>query len=149
VEQPRRAEAVGAGSPAYTESQRRGEAWSSSERSEKRPCGGGFVPDSLGNPLWDQPGWSGWPNGSGAPEPREPGENAPDSDSPGSPLGREPQLLGQCAPAERSDWWTVEPGLGRVVDGFPTRAQRLRAYGNAIVPQAAAEFIKAYFACRP
>lgn len=42
---------------------------------------------------------------------------------------------------ERAGWWDVEPRLGRVVDGFPTRAQRLRCYGNAIVPQVAAAFI--------
>jgi DNA (cytosine-5)-methyltransferase 1 len=80
---------------------------------------GGSVSNSLRDPLWDQPGWSGRPNGSGAPLAREPG------------------------------WWDVEPDVGRVVDGFPTRARRLRAYGNAIVPQAAAEFVKAYLACAP
>lgn len=41
-------------------------------------------------------------------------------------------------------WWEVEPGMGRVANGVPTRVGRLRAYGNAIVPQVAAEFIKAY-----
>ena len=40
--------------------------------------------------------------------------------------------------------WLVEPDVGRVVDGIPARVGKLRALGNAIVPQAAAEFIGAY-----
>ena len=43
-----------------------------------------------------------------------------------------------------SNWWSIEPPLGRVANGIPARAHKLRAYGNAIVPQVAAEFIKAY-----
>lgn len=39
--------------------------------------------------------------------------------------------------------WKIEPGVGRVANGVPARVGRLRAYGNAIVPQVAAEFIKA------
>lgn len=31
--------------------------------------------------------------------------------------------------------WAFEPGLGRVVDGVPDRAHRLKALGNAVVPQ--------------
>ena len=40
-------------------------------------------------------------------------------------------------------WWELEPGMGRVAHGVSSRVGRLRAYGNAIVPQVAAEFIKA------
>lgn len=36
--------------------------------------------------------------------------------------------------------WAVEPGVGRVADGVPYRVERLRALGNAIVPQVA-EFV--------
>lgn len=34
-----------------------------------------------------------------------------------------------------SSWWAVEPGMGRVVNGLPGRVDRLRALGNAVVPQ--------------
>jgi DNA (cytosine-5)-methyltransferase 1 len=40
--------------------------------------------------------------------------------------------------ATRSNWWTVEPDVGRVVDGLPNRMDRVRVLGNAIVPQIAA-----------
>ncbi len=34
-----------------------------------------------------------------------------------------------------SDWWRVEPDVGRVAHGVPNRVDRLRALGNAVVPQ--------------
>jgi DNA (cytosine-5)-methyltransferase 1 len=37
--------------------------------------------------------------------------------------------------AERSSWWATEPNVGRVVDGVPARMDRLKALGNAVVPQ--------------
>jgi DNA (cytosine-5)-methyltransferase 1 len=40
--------------------------------------------------------------------------------------------------------WEAEPRLDRVANGVPARVGKLRAYGNAIVPQVAAEFIGAY-----
>jgi DNA (cytosine-5)-methyltransferase 1 len=35
----------------------------------------------------------------------------------------------------RSDWWLVEPDVGRVAHGIPARVDRLRSLGNAVVPQ--------------
>ncbi|MFM0720905.1 hypothetical protein PQQ73_31805 [Paraburkholderia strydomiana] len=40
-------------------------------------------------------------------------------------------------------WRPVEPGTSPLADGAPSRVGRLRAYGNAINAQAAAEFIRA------
>lgn len=37
-----------------------------------------------------------------------------------------------------SGWWSVEPDVGRVAHGVPSRVDRLRCLGNAIVPQVAA-----------
>jgi DNA (cytosine-5)-methyltransferase 1 len=47
--------------------------------------------------------------------------------------------LGERRSAARpsGDWWEVEPGMGRVADGVPARVDRLRALGNAVVPQIA------------
>lgn len=45
--------------------------------------------------------------------------------------------------------WNTEPAVGRVANGIPARAHKLRAYGNAIVPQVAAAFIEAFMECQP
>lgn len=34
----------------------------------------------------------------------------------------------------RKEWWSVEPGVGRVANGIPHRVDRLKCLGNAVVP---------------
>lgn len=40
-------------------------------------------------------------------------------------------------------WWHTEPNVGRVAHGVPSRVDRLRCLGNAIVPQVAYPFFQA------
>jgi len=42
-----------------------------------------------------------------------------------------------CRTQPRDGWWTVEPDVGRVANGVPSRVDRLRGLGNAVVPQVA------------
>ena len=41
------------------------------------------------------------------------------------------------------EWWQTEPNVDRVVDGVPSRVDRLRCLGNAVVPQQAYPIFKA------
>jgi DNA (cytosine-5)-methyltransferase 1 len=43
----------------------------------------------------------------------------------------------------------IEPSIRLLADGVPARVGRLRAYGNAIVPELGAEVLKAYLDCMP
>ncbi|MCL2590584.1 MAG: DNA cytosine methyltransferase [Betaproteobacteria bacterium] len=45
-------------------------------------------------------------------------------------------------------WRPVESGSLPLVDGLPDRVGRIRAYGNALVPQLAAQFIRAFLNTR-
>ena len=40
--------------------------------------------------------------------------------------------------------WSHQPVLGSRIHGIPNRVDQVRAYGNAIVPQVAAEFVRAF-----
>jgi DNA (cytosine-5)-methyltransferase 1 len=42
----------------------------------------------------------------------------------------------RCSASEPG-WWSVEPDVGRVAHGVPSRVDRLRALGNAVVPAVA------------
>jgi len=43
----------------------------------------------------------------------------------------------------RGNWWCVEPNVGRVANGVPSRVDRLKCLGNAVVPQQAYPIFKA------
>ncbi len=60
----------------------------------------------------------------------------PDADEPRLAIGRHGQHHEAELPSvERSDWWSAEPSVGRVADGFPGRVDAIKALGNAVVPQ--------------
>lgn len=40
-------------------------------------------------------------------------------------------------PITSCNWWAVEPGLDRMAHGVPARVDRIKALGNAVVPQVA------------
>jgi DNA (cytosine-5)-methyltransferase 1 len=71
----------------------------------------------------------------------EGGAALPDADRAGLPqregIGRDD---GEELPAAvGARWWAVEPDVGRVADGFPSRVERIRALGNGQVPACAVE----------
>jgi len=49
----------------------------------------------------------------------------------------EGQRLNTRRTSQERPRWTVEPNVGRVANGIPRRMDRLRALGNAVVPQVA------------
>ena len=49
--------------------------------------------------------------------------------------GGRPAELGQGR--RQGNWWATEPDVGRVAHGIPSRVDRLKSLGNAIVPQIA------------
>jgi DNA (cytosine-5)-methyltransferase 1 len=52
----------------------------------------------------------------------------------GNGLQADPILAGWDRFIDR-DWWAGEPGVRRVAHGVPSRVDRLRCLGNAVVPQ--------------
>jgi len=53
------------------------------------------------------------------------------------PNGLLPRVVWRRERERERHEWAVEPDVGRVADGIPARVDRLRALGNALVPQVA------------
>jgi DNA (cytosine-5)-methyltransferase 1 len=93
------------------------------------------------------------PDGRSAPGRRQ-GSDAPDAGEPRlsapefHPFFRTGRRDKRRAAAE-CGWWSTEPDVGRVAYGISGRVGQLRALGNAIVPQVAAQVISAFLECRP
>jgi DNA (cytosine-5)-methyltransferase 1 len=134
-----------------------------------------FVANTERGELWKQSGWSGGARGeetslvaiNGAKRhladttgvgrgERRPGrpsgvdQGLCNTESPLANTNSEPAIGAAITRGERDPWHT-EPAVGRVVDGLSYQLAEpyLRAFGNAIVPQVAAEFIKAVMECQP
>ena len=119
--------------------------------------GGSFFARVLGDlaSLGYRVGWGVWgANDVGALHRRDRVFIVAHADRQGS-QGRDRTELRQCpaerAFGERSAWragpagefWGVEPQVGRVANGVPRRVDRLRALGNAVVPQQAYPIFRA------
>jgi hypothetical protein len=64
---------------------------------------------------------------------RRPGQGQPVDASHSAPCGKgkATEPVDGCV----GDFWSVEPDVGRVANGVPNRSHRLKALGNAVVPQ--------------
>jgi DNA (cytosine-5)-methyltransferase 1 len=66
----------------------------------------------------------------------EPGKTPPfmaDTEEWGKPVNESSR--GEAWRLGGASWWAVEPNVGRVANGVPSRVDRLRGLGNAVVPQ--------------
>lgn len=105
----------------------------------RKLCGAGGDPKDHARPVVDSPGF-GWGEGWTESELRSRGLSA----AVASVSGR--QFI-ECADGK---WRRLPPpGVRWLGTRIPARVGRLRAYGNAIQPQVAAEVIGAYMDCRP
>lgn len=59
------------------------------------------------------------------------------ADEPELAFGQDASQLWQFAATTGDRQWAIEPNVGRVVDGTPSRVDQLRCLGNAVVPQVA------------
>ena len=90
-------------------------------------------------------GISRWPGArrQNGPETGDDGEAVPDCDKSrlAKRQGKRCDDGKEQPPAERVHRWVTEPDVGRVAHGIPSRVDRLKGLGNAIVPQVAAALL--------
>jgi bifunctional DNA-binding transcriptional regulator/antitoxin component of YhaV-PrlF toxin-antitoxin module len=68
------------------------------------------------------------------------GEGLEGSGETGNPCGEREnteQLIARCHRRNKQGIWSAEPDVGRVADGIPSRVDRIKCLGNAVVPQVA------------
>ena len=53
--------------------------------------------------------------------------------------------VAKCSSGTGREVWAVEPNVGRVAHGIPSRVDRLRGLGNSVVPQVAYEIMKGFY----
>jgi len=103
-----------------------------------------IVAYSSSNQLWHEPRGRSGESRADTPIFRN---NGPKESMADTPSQRRSFSWGNCGTESAharftdADWWTTEPNVGRVAHGVPARVDRLRALGNAIVPQVAAWII--------
>jgi DNA (cytosine-5)-methyltransferase 1 len=79
------------------------------------------------------------------PDGNQPGRHDQDAGRSASPAGRDSWAGAIWTPCADGKSRRIEPGIEPLAHGVPARVGKLRAYGNAIVPVAAAAFIEAYY----
>jgi len=112
--------------------------------------------DAIGESLRDDQQWLSGRRADGIPdqghaEPRHDGSAEPVAIASGAGHPFWSRAPGQWAHPSTagSGWWDAEPVVRSVAARLPGRVGRLRGYGNAIVPQLAAEVIMAFLEARP
>lgn len=51
-------------------------------------------------------------------------------------------LKRRSGPSDSREWWSIEPNVGRVANGIPSRVDRIKCLGNAVVPSQARKAFK-------
>ena len=110
-------------------------------RAEQEPFGGPCVADEL-----EHADRSGCGQDDGARPERLAEDGEPPTDRGRGRVHADASFWSACdwLPCRDGKARPVEPGTFPLAHGVPARVGRLRAYGNAIVPQVAAEFVMAY-----